>query len=83
MASTESHTLVESILKQQLVTEQSIARASDVVSKLATTVQQQRGWMTNEDFGEEVEVNFAVEMFYVSLGAESVEAPHVPGHIGS
>ena len=69
----DGHALVESILKQQLVTEQSVARASDVVSKLATTVQQQQGWTMNEDFGAEAEVNFAVEKFYVSLGAESVE----------
>ena len=50
MASTESHALVESILQQQLVAEESIVKTSNLVFKLATTVEQQRGWMKNEDF---------------------------------
>eukprot|EP00798_Chlamydomonas_sp_ICE-L_P000955 gene955-3859_t len=73
MASTESHALVESILRQQLVMEEALATAIGTVNKLATSVGQHRGWMTNEDFGAEAEVNHAVETHYMSLGAESVE----------
>jgi hypothetical protein len=71
MASTEI--LVESILRQQLVMQEALARASGTVDKLATTVGQHRGWMTNEDFGAEAEVKHAVETHYMSLGVESVE----------
>eukprot|EP00798_Chlamydomonas_sp_ICE-L_P003722 gene3722-13788_t len=50
-----SHALVESILRQQLVMEEALATAIGTVNKLATSVGQHRGWMTNEDFGAEAE----------------------------
>ena len=49
LASTESHVLVEEVLKQQLVMEEAVAKASNTVDRLAEKMDKQRGWMNNEE----------------------------------
>mmetsp|Transcript_26937 Transcript_26937/g.58840 ORF Transcript_26937/g.58840 Transcript_26937/m.58840 type:complete len:212 (+) Transcript_26937:552-1187(+) len=70
---TGSHHLVDMLLRQQIVSEEAATKASATVDKLGTTMGQHGGWVTNEDFGVEAEVNHAVETHYMSLGVESVE----------
>eukprot|EP00798_Chlamydomonas_sp_ICE-L_P009337 gene9337-16463_t len=53
--------------------QKSVLYMYELCDKLAATAGQHRGWMMNEVFGAEAEVNHAVETHYMSLGVESVE----------